>query len=206
MTGTLAANILDYAPTWPTVNLNSVVNATIQLLFIVGGIGFLVMILVGGIMLITSGGSKVSTERSQKIITNAFIGIVFLASSGAVAAVIEHVTGVNIFGPHIIVLPRPGPEGELEGIEGILNQRCAAEGATNCCAGNEPCLVVGYYSNYVGNLGDGYRNCVTALCKPEGECNQVSIAWDCWANWCSHNAGRCERLCEEYPDSMCGGS
>ena len=119
MTGEIAANILDYAPAWPNFSLGGLVVVGIRLLYIVGGVGFLVVLLLGGIMFITSGGDKINVQRSQLLLTNAFAGIVLLAGAGAAAYLTQQILGIQIFGLHTVTLPRPGPPGgPPEGSEG----------------------------------------------------------------------------------------
>jgi len=68
----------------------------VGLIFVVGGILFFFMFVVGAIQWITSGGDKTALEGARGKITNALIGIILLLVSFAIIRLIQTFFGVDI--------------------------------------------------------------------------------------------------------------
>lgn len=74
-------------------------------LVVVGGLAFLIYTIIGAISWIMAGGDKAKVESAQKHITNGVTGLIILAASYAIVALISEVIGINIlnidwtFGP-----------------------------------------------------------------------------------------------------------
>lgn len=69
----------------PTTNIDSVISKIFNIIVTVGEIAFIIMLLVGGVMFITSGGDEAGGTKAKKMILNAVIGIVVLLSAWAIA-------------------------------------------------------------------------------------------------------------------------
>jgi len=74
-------------------------------LVVVGGLAFLLYTIIGGITWVMAGGDKAKVEGAQKHLTNGLTGLIILAASYAIMAVVSEVVGINIlnidwtFGP-----------------------------------------------------------------------------------------------------------
>lgn len=63
---------------------------------IAGTVIFFIMLLIGAVQWISSGGDKAKTEEARGRITNALVGLVILLSLFAIANLISNFFGVNI--------------------------------------------------------------------------------------------------------------
>lgn len=75
-------------PGIPDVSVDGVVNTAIKLIFVVGQVAFVLVLLISGVMLITSAGNEQNVEKAKKGITFAVIGIVVLFSAWGMASFI----------------------------------------------------------------------------------------------------------------------
>jgi hypothetical protein len=75
---------------------DNLLSAAITLMFTVGAIVFLVILMVGGIQWITSGGDKASVESARGRVSSAVIGLAILLSVFAVVLAVEYFFGVNL--------------------------------------------------------------------------------------------------------------
>ena len=82
----------------PTTDFGLVVSTLIQTLFLVAGIVMLIFMVVGGVQFITSGGDKIQAQAARDRITYALIGILVVAASFAIAALLQRVLGITILG------------------------------------------------------------------------------------------------------------
>ncbi|MCL5411820.1 MAG: hypothetical protein M1150_03775 [Patescibacteria group bacterium] len=73
---------------------------------IIGGLLFLIYLLIGGIQWITSGGDKAGLESARGKIVNALIGLGILVASFAIIKIVE-----TLFGIKILDLNIPAPIG-----------------------------------------------------------------------------------------------
>jgi hypothetical protein len=64
----------------PRSFLQNFLSTLISFGFVVGGVVFLFMLILGGIQWITSGGDKIANENARKRVSNALIGIFVLFS------------------------------------------------------------------------------------------------------------------------------
>ena len=86
-TGTPGAGLAFYiAQLWKTV-------------VIVGGLGFLVFLIWGGIEWMLAGGDKAKTENATHKITNSLVGLLILVSSFAIVMFIQGVFQINLLKP-----------------------------------------------------------------------------------------------------------
>jgi|SRR3989344_1058526 len=101
--GVLAQNNINLRPPGPFANLptdadlGNLVSVALQLLLIVAAVVFFVMLLVGGIRWILSGGDKTNTQNARAQITAALVGLVVVFSAWVIAAVIGRIFNINIF-------------------------------------------------------------------------------------------------------------
>lgn len=87
-------------------SINDFINKAIQLVFIVAVLGVLVMLIVGAVQWIFSGGNKEAVDGARKRITNALIGLAILAVAFALARVAGQFLGFDLFAGFNI--PHPG--------------------------------------------------------------------------------------------------
>lgn len=76
--------------------LQNIITVGIAFGFITGIVAFFVMLLVGAIGLITSGGDKANVENAKARMRNAIIGIVVLFSIYAIVQLFEVFFGISI--------------------------------------------------------------------------------------------------------------
>lgn len=75
-----------------------IISNLLPLLFTIAGIILLLMIIMGGFTLLTSGVSPDNAEKGKAQITNAIIGFILLFVSYWIAQIIQVFTGINILG------------------------------------------------------------------------------------------------------------
>jgi len=75
------------------IGIGRVLTNLLSLIYIVAGIVFLFMIVIGAFQMITSGGDKEAVANSQKRITYAIIGIVLLALAFVIVRLVGQITG-----------------------------------------------------------------------------------------------------------------
>ena len=76
--------------------LSDTLNKIITIFFIVGGVAFFFMLVMGGIKWMTSSGDKEKLEAAKKQITSAIIGIVIIFLIFVIFNLIETLFGVNL--------------------------------------------------------------------------------------------------------------
>jgi len=69
----------------------------VQLIFIVAGIIFLFMVIIGAVQWILSGGDKEAVGNARKRITHAIIGIVLLSLVFVIVKLVGQITGFTFF-------------------------------------------------------------------------------------------------------------
>ncbi len=67
-----------------------------QTLIILGGLAFMLYLLMGGMEWITAGGEKQKLQDAQAKITNGLIGLAVLAASYVIIKFLESVIGMNL--------------------------------------------------------------------------------------------------------------
>lgn len=72
--------------------ISNVVSAAL----VIASLMFFIFLVQGGIEWATSGGDKVKVENAQKRITNALIGLVIVATSYAVYALVLYFLGIDL--------------------------------------------------------------------------------------------------------------
>lgn len=84
-----APELKDYGPgSWESLGEN-----IINYLALVAGTAFIIMLLVGGVMFITSAGNEEQAKKAQGVLTNAILGIVVVVMAwGIISFVVENVT------------------------------------------------------------------------------------------------------------------
>ena len=80
----------------PDITIERLITFAVTALIVVAGIIFLIMLLIGGLRWILSGGDKASTESARGQVTSALIGLVIVLSAYAIATLIQAVFGINI--------------------------------------------------------------------------------------------------------------
>lgn len=72
-------------PGLPVINVDNLIKQAIQIIFAVGQVSFVIVLLIGGVMFITSAGNEQQAEKAKKLILYAVIGIVVLFSAWGIA-------------------------------------------------------------------------------------------------------------------------
>lgn len=86
-------------------NLESVISAVIQVMFLIAGLATFMFLILGGIKWITSGGDSKKTEAAGNQITAALIGLGIVAVAWALMVVIEKFFNIHILSGFSI--PKP---------------------------------------------------------------------------------------------------
>ena len=79
----------------PVSTLGIVIGSTINILFTVGALGFVIYFIWGAVDWILSGGDKEKIAGARKRITTSIIGLVLLSLSFVAMQVIGQVLGIN---------------------------------------------------------------------------------------------------------------
>lgn len=183
LTSVLAANINNPAipglGTDPVAFLDRFLSALVGLGLVAGAVIFLIMLILGGIQWITSGGDKVANENARRRVTNALIGVFLLFSLYGIINLVSCFFGVNFLKIDI------GPFKVGFGANPICPSAGGAPppgGATtnaNCgCGGSTPpgyCASTG--TTAIGPGGQCY-NCTSSgwVGPVGGSCNVISCA------------------------------
>ncbi len=80
----------------PYTNLGQILSTAVQISLVIAGIIVLLMVILGGIQYMTSGGDKEAAQAAQKRITAALVGLVIVVSTYAIAIILEQVFGIQI--------------------------------------------------------------------------------------------------------------
>lgn len=94
--GTNWNNIVEITPT-------SLISGAITLVLTLAAIGFLAMLLAGGLKWVVSEGEKTNVEAARNQVTNAVVGLVIVFSAFAAVKLIETLFGVTIIGGAISI-------------------------------------------------------------------------------------------------------
>lgn len=76
--------------------IGSLVSNGVAAAFIISGISFFVILVMGGVNWLVSGGDKAKVETAQKSITAGLIGLAIVASSYAVYQIVLTFFGINL--------------------------------------------------------------------------------------------------------------
>jgi len=76
--------------------IGHLVSNTVSAAFIISGIAFFLILVMGGVEYLTSGGDKAKVESAQKRISAALIGLAIVASSYAVYMIVLEFFGINL--------------------------------------------------------------------------------------------------------------
>lgn len=78
------------------ITIPSMISTGIRIVLIVAALIFFIVLLIGGIQWMTSGGDKAATEAARGKITAALIGLVIVFAGWAIIALIKTLWGVDI--------------------------------------------------------------------------------------------------------------
>jgi hypothetical protein len=73
------------------------VAGLLRIILVIAAIVFFIMLLIGGIQWMVSGGDKAATETARGKITAALVGLVIIFAAWAIAALINNFFGIDIF-------------------------------------------------------------------------------------------------------------
>ena len=79
-------------------SVGALITSWLPNIYILGGILVLILIIVSGFMWITNAGNIKKIEESQKILTFAIMGFVFLFASYWIIQIVQVLTGIPILG------------------------------------------------------------------------------------------------------------
>lgn len=77
--------------------INTILNRSVDLIFIFAALGFVIMFLWSAVQMILSGGDKESVAKARGRLTWAIIGIALLSLSFVIFQVIGDITGFKFF-------------------------------------------------------------------------------------------------------------
>ena len=77
-------------------DLGSVVTSGLQYVYVIGGLILLVMLVLGGITLMTAAGDQNKTKQGYGMISNALIGFAIIFVSYFVVQIVQVVFGIKI--------------------------------------------------------------------------------------------------------------
>lgn len=83
---------------WQPENFKGLIEIAVRTLFIVGGLAFIILFLVGAVRYITSGGDAKAVDGAKKNLTAAIVGVLILASVYTVAWFFNKSLGAPTFG------------------------------------------------------------------------------------------------------------
>lgn len=78
------------------LTIPNMVSGIIRLLLVIAALVFFIMLVIGGIQWIMSGGDKAQSENARKRITSALVGLAIVFSAWAISRLVETLFGVNI--------------------------------------------------------------------------------------------------------------
>lgn len=86
-------------PTDPTgfSNIGSVINKAMPYVYVIAGLGLLIMLISGGVTLMTAAGDPKKAAQGYSILQNALIGFVIIFIAYFVVKIIEVMLGATIF-------------------------------------------------------------------------------------------------------------
>lgn len=76
-------------------DLSNLIANIINLFFVIGGIGFTIMIIWGAVSWILSGGDKEKIAAARRRITQAIIGLILLSLTFVITLVVGQITGIE---------------------------------------------------------------------------------------------------------------
>lgn len=74
----------------------NLVSNAVSVVFIISAIAFFVILVMGGVQWLTSGGDKVKLQAAQTSITNAVIGLAIVAASYAIYTLVLSFFGIDL--------------------------------------------------------------------------------------------------------------
>lgn len=82
-------------------SLGSLISILLKNVYVIAGIMLFVLLIVGGISIISSagGGDPKKAAQGQKALTSAVIGFLIIFASYWIIQIIEYITGLNILNP-----------------------------------------------------------------------------------------------------------
>ena len=78
-----------------TITVQKLVTTVVTGLIGFAGLLFFIMLVVGGIQYVLSGGDKTGAQAAKDRITHALIGIVIVAAAWAIVTLLQTITGFN---------------------------------------------------------------------------------------------------------------
>lgn len=79
-----------------TVTIGNIVSWLVNIVLVIAGLIFFLMLIVGGLRWILSGGDKANTEAARNQITAALVGLIIVFSAWAIALLLKEVFGIDI--------------------------------------------------------------------------------------------------------------
>src|SRR3990167_701569 len=70
-------------------SVSSLVSAFVTTATVIAGIVFFIMLVIGGVQWLISGGEKAALDQARNRITNGVIGLVIVVAAVAIAAIIQ---------------------------------------------------------------------------------------------------------------------
>jgi len=80
-----------------TASVEKIISAAISFALIAAAIVFFLMLIIGGIKWMMSGGDKAQTESARNQVTAALVGLVIVFAAWAIANLLQTFFGISIF-------------------------------------------------------------------------------------------------------------
>ncbi|MBU1104295.1 hypothetical protein KJ664_00135 [Patescibacteria group bacterium] len=175
---------------WQPENFKGLIEIAVRTLFIVGGVAFVILFLIGAIRYITSGGDVKAVDGAKKNITAAIVGVLILASVYTVAWFFNKALGAPTFGGIVSwtgVRGVPGTPGTSfrgdyamcpSAIMSYKPSCTVSPNLTPCCVSTQDCINMKI-------VKDNAPTCVTECSTSSAACSSGSgqINWSCWKDW-----------------------
>ncbi|MCA9388731.1 hypothetical protein KC644_03130 [Candidatus Berkelbacteria bacterium] len=77
-------------------SLGDIIESAFNIIIVISGIIFMIMLLVGGLQYLTSAGVEDSAVKARKLILNAVIGLVIVTTAWAAGNYVLRILGIGI--------------------------------------------------------------------------------------------------------------
>ncbi|PIS23148.1 hypothetical protein COT49_01665 [candidate division WWE3 bacterium CG08_land_8_20_14_0_20_40_13] len=182
---------------WRPENFRGIINIAVSALFIIGGIAFVILFLIGAVRYITSGGDVKAVDAAKKNITAAIVGVVIMAGTYSVVWFLNRALGAPTFGG-VVSWDSSGGPAPSSGVQfrgdyalcsaDIMTYEpaCSGTSSAKCCSGKgtQDCINMRAVKDHAP-----VRECDTSV----SACNLVypnrgPINWDDWTKWVEESA------------------
>jgi hypothetical protein len=100
MQNAYAIDLKTLSPAKDIIDIGTLVNIIIRNAFVIAGVVALFLLIFGGFgfIMAAGGGDAKGMEKGKQAITSALIGLILIAASASIVAIIEKLTGLSLLG------------------------------------------------------------------------------------------------------------